>query len=222
MTFLKRRDNRSDPRALDSIGRSSCREIEVRYLFIAAVAAFFAGAVPASEPVAVSLPVAEAVAPILLHDLAPATAARGALGNAPELKPAFKPKVARKPKLKGSMLSRTARHQMTLLAVKPQRKSALALDFLHDEDAESGVDNLDLHRSFSRPKVVETADQNDDGEEISDHAKFRLLLARVRALEAHQAAMLPDDDGEALSEKVKLRLFLARMRALQAHQNKFS
>lgn len=222
MKFFEMRDNQSDSRALDRIGRSSCREIEVRYLFIAAVAAFFAGAVPASEPVAVSLPVTEAVAPILIHDLAPATAARSALRNAPEIKPAFKPKIARKPKLKGSMLSRTARHQMTLLAVKPQPKSALALDFVHDEDAESGVDNLDLHRSFSRPKLAEAADQDDDGEEISEHAKFRLLLARMKALEAHQAATLPDDDGEALSEKVRLRLFLARMRALQAHQNKFS
>jgi len=111
-----------------------------------------------------------------------------------EIRQAKKLKVAKKKSLPTAMFSRTERHQMALLAASQKTEGALVADFFNDEDFESGIDKLDLHRSFSRPKVMELADQD---EECAD-------------------------DGEDLSEAIKLRLFLARMKAVRAHENKFS
>lgn len=63
---------------------------------------------------------------------------------------------------------------------------------VNDEDADGGVDDLDLQSSFGRPKVTKKADQ--DG----------------------------DESNQGLSEAVKLRLFLARMKAVKAHEKRFS
>jgi hypothetical protein len=120
------------------------------------------------------------------------------LRNAAEMRPVKIAKVARKlkraketPPVK-SMLSRTERHQMALMvAAKPQLKgkeSALVRLF-HDEDAGSGPEDVDLHRFFSRPRVAEIAESalDDDSEkELSDAIKLRLLIARSRAVQAHE------------------------------------
>jgi hypothetical protein len=40
---------------------------------------------------------------------------------------------------------------------------------------------FDLHRSYSRPRIVQ--DSNNDDEEVSDHVAVRLWIARLRAME---------------------------------------
>lgn len=141
-------------------------------------------------------------------------------------RPAKKLKVAKKPVPSKLMLSRTERHQVALMtAARPQTGAPVLLDFSDDEDAAPGAEDLDLHRSFSRPRVANVADQDDedDGLGLSDTVKLRLLLARTKAVEAHKIAWAePVHDDEVLSDAVKLRLYMARMKAVQAHQKKFS
>lgn len=163
----------------------------MHWLAIAALVTFVSGAVHASEPVAESMPVTE-VASVVAYDLppvySPAIAGTGEFKAASRIKPGYK-KVAKTSKPKKSMLSRTERNQMALMAVKLRPKNWLSFVFLNDEDVESGADDLDIHRSLSRPKVAKDADQDDDEEEIeiSDHAKVRLFLARMKAVQAHQS-----------------------------------
>jgi hypothetical protein len=163
----------------------------VHWLVIAALFTFASGAINASEPVAESIPVMEVASSIVTYDLPPAyspgAASSIALNTASQLKPVAKLKVAKKSKHKKSMLSRTERNQMALLVVKQRPQTALSLAFLNDEDVESGADDLDLHRSLSRPKVARTFDQDDEEDiEVSDHVKVRLFLARMKAVQAHQ------------------------------------
>lgn len=168
--------------------------------------------------------VTEAAAPIMVYDLmaAPsaAVAAPAKIKSVPEIKPAARLKVAKKKKLNKSMLSRTARTQLQL-AEKPRTASPSLRDFSDGDDADTGADDLDFHRSFSRPRVAKVADEDD--QEISDHVRLRLFLARMKAVEAHKTAKAASQtDDDAVSEAVKLRLFLARMKAVEAHQSKFS
>lgn len=203
----------------------------MRWLFIPVVAAAWISlAVNASEPVAESTPVPEVASPVMIYDLAPAPVP----GVKPhdfktvaEMKPASKPKLAQRKTLKKSILSRTAINQMALLAVKHEPETPASGAVFDDGDADSGADDLDFHRSFSRPRVAhqDDSDDQDDGLalEVSDHVKVRLFVARMKAVEAHQLVMQADqqDDG-VLSDTVKLRLALARMKAIQAHEKKFS
>lgn len=126
-----------------------------------------------------------------------------------------------------SMLSRSAREQVALASASAKPDYLAQLTASDDEDADTGIDELDLHRSFSQPKVAKVSDQADDGEDVIDlpnHIKIRLLMARTKAVEAHilnqvgRAADFADDD---LSDSVKLRLSVARARALKAHSEKF-
>ncbi|WP_265943255.1 hypothetical protein [Dechloromonas sp. A34] len=110
-----------------------------------------------------------------------------------DLPRAKKLKVAKKKSIPKTMLSRTERHQMALLAPKTKAGEGL-LDVANDEDAGSGIADLDLHRSFSRPKLTEIEGQDNDDV----------------------------DDDDDLPDTIKLRLYLARMKAVQAHQRKFS
>jgi len=110
-----------------------------------------------------------------------------------DLPRAKKLKVAKKKSIPKAMLSRTERYQMALLAPMAKGGDPSLIDAVNDEDAGSGIADLDLHRSFSRPKLAEAEDQDKD-----------------------------DVDDEDLSDTIKLRLFLARMKAVQAHQRKFS
>lgn len=201
----------------------------MRWFVVAAIVALASGGVSASEPepVAISMAVTEAAAPIMVYDLmaAPSAAvtAPAKIKSVPEIKPAARLKVAKKKKLNKSMLSRTARTQLQL-AEKPRTASPSLRDFSDGDDADTGADDLDFHRSFSRPRVAKVADQDDeDDQEISDHVRLRLFLARMKAVEAHKTAKAASQtDDDAVSEAVKLRLFLARMKAVEAHQSKFS
>ncbi len=146
------------------------------------------------------------------------------IAAAKKLKADKKLKQAKKPTLPKSMLSRTERQQMALLAGKP--KGGNQLDWSDHEDAGSGAEVIVLHRSFHRPKLaeVEHEQEGDRDHFVSDEIKVRLFLARMKAVEAHALASVaePEDNDVAFSDSVKLRLLLARKKALEAHQKKFS
>jgi len=125
-----------------------------------------------------------------------------------------------------SMLSRSAREQIALAntAAKPDEKAQLNAS--DDEDDDIGLDDLDLHRSFSQPKVAKAAEPADDeaSDDLPEHIKLRLLMARTKAVEAYilsQAGKESSADTAELSDNVKTRLAAARARALQAHSEKF-
>ncbi|RIX42458.1 MAG: hypothetical protein D3M94_18120 [Rhodocyclales bacterium GT-UBC] len=127
-----------------------------------------------------------------------------------------------------SMLSRSAREQIVLAAstAKPDEKARLSA--FDDEEAETGLDDLDLHRSFSQPKLAKAQDLVDDEDDpdvdLPDHVKLRLLMARTRAVEVlafNQAAKAAQADASPLSESVEQRLREARERAVAAHRAKF-
>lgn len=175
------------------------------------------------------MPTAEAVVSPVPLEAPPAALALvlpSELGNAPQFKPTDKPRIVRKAKLKKSMLSRSARNQMALLAVKPPTGTTFSLDIFGNQDGEHGIDDIDLHRSFSRPQVAKRFGQDDGAAfEISEHAKLRLFLARQKAVEAFKLTRAADAEhgqDEIFTDTVKIRLSLARMKAVQAHQKKFS
>jgi len=127
-----------------------------------------------------------------------------------------------------SMLSRSAREQIALAntAAKPDEKAQLNAS--DDEDDDIGLDDLDLHRSFSQPKVAKSPDQADDDDnaviDLPEHVKLRLLLARAKAVDSYvlsQAGKAATPADEDIPDAVKLRLFIARARAVQAHIDKY-
>ena len=127
-----------------------------------------------------------------------------------------------------SMLSRSTREQIALAntSAKPDDRARLTVS--DDEDDDSGIDDLDLHRSFSQPKVAKTSDQIDDDErsgiDLPDHIKLRLLMARTKAVEAHiliQSGKASGSADEELSDTAKLRLYIARVRAIKVHSEKY-
>jgi hypothetical protein len=73
-------------------------------------------------------------------------------------------------------LLKTKKVQQSLLIRKPRPQPSNI-----DCNDEYDVVILDLHRSYQRPKLIEI-----DDEELSDHIKFRLWLARNLALMRHK------------------------------------
>ena len=117
------------------------------------------------------------------------------------------------------LLSRTERRQVALLALKDKRGEPL-VRYDSNGDYQGGVDDLDLHRSYARPKVVEDRQLADPDEmAVAPELGIRLMMARLKALETHALAQVPDD-GEPLPDTVKLRLLLARAKALQAFEER--
>lgn len=168
----------------------------MRWLVIAAVAAMYSWGVHASQTegsegsaASVASVVLSSEAIVTVTPIPPPASVTEFRSDLPRAK---KLKVAKKKSIPKAMLSRTERHQMALLAPKAKAGDPL-LDAVNDEDAGSSIADLDLHRSFSRPKLSGTEDQDND-----------------------------DVEDEDLPDTIKLRLFLARMKAVQAHQRKFS
>ena len=172
----------------------------MRRWLLAAVAAFAFGvhaADQASEPV-VSFAVPEQDGVTVTAIPAPMLVLQMELRNGSDLRPLKSAKAAKKlkqAKLQAppkSMLSRTERHQMALMvAAKPQTQGSqvVLLHLFDDEDAGSGPEDIDLHRSFSRPRVAEVAEleiEDDADDELSDTIKLRLLIARTRAVQLHE------------------------------------
>ncbi len=124
-----------------------------------------------------------------------------------------------------SMLSRSAREQIALYKSAAQIDDPTRHIASDDNDDDPGLDDLDLHRSFSRPRLAgEKFNADDDNLALPAHIQLRLLMARAKAVDAHilnQAAKTAGAADDALSETVKLRLFLARSRAMEAYHKKF-
>jgi hypothetical protein len=176
----------------------------------------------ALEPNAdVSVTIAAIPMPAQVVELARYSPKKNGLGQTKKVKAA---KVA----IAKSMLSRSARQQIAIASTssKPDDKARLLAS--ENEDAGTGIDMLDLHRSFSQPRVAKVADQADDDDEavsdLPDHIKLRLLMARTKAVEAHilnQVGKASDAEETELSDTVKLRLYLARARAVKVHSEKY-
>jgi hypothetical protein len=82
------------------------------------------------------------------------------------------------------LLPRQKRHLQQLLSRKPSQQTLNQLSEVDDDDNYDIVD-LDLHRSYSRPKLV-SSNLWDDDSELPDHIIKRLELARMSALEAYR------------------------------------
>jgi hypothetical protein len=55
----------------------------------------------------------------------------------------------------------------------------------YEDDDDDVVTELDLHRGYDRPRLVESDDEDLDQEDLTDHIRIRLLIARLRALEKY-------------------------------------
>lgn len=169
----------------------------------------------------VSVTIAAIPMPAQVVELARYSPKKNNLGQTKKVKAA---KVA----IAKSMLSRSARQQIAIASTssKPDDKARLLAS--ENEDTGTGFDMLDLHRSFSQPRVAKVADQADEEDEtlsnLPEHIKLRLLLARTKAVEAHilnQVGKNSDSDEAELSDTVKLRLYLARARAVKVLSDKY-
>ena len=232
--FFHAHDNQTGIGALLEAGIHQFREVDVRWLAIAAIAALSSLGVNAAEPVAVEASAAAEVVvalapqePVVTPIPMPAqvTVLIEDLNTGSKLKPARKLKVAKPQTLPKSMLSRTERHQMAILAAAPKAESGFLRELFDDEDGGSGAEDIDLHRSFSRPQVAKAldADADDEALAVTPETSIRLLLARMKAVEARVLAEAADQmNDELLSDAVMRRLHLARTRAVEAHQKKFT
>jgi hypothetical protein len=207
----------------------------VRWLMAAVLTALTSLLVNAAEPVAVEAPAADVAAAVAEQAVTvtpvpmpvPVTELRVSPTRGAEVRQARQSKAAKTRAIAKSMLSRTERHQAALLTNKPVAGATLLHTLVNDNDDEYAADDLDLHRSFSRPKVVKTSDQDDEDDllAIPETVKLRLYLARMKAVEALALARAADDTAagdDDLPDTVKQRLLLARTKAVQAHQKKFS
>ena len=86
--------------------------------------------------------------------------------SASAMRPAKKAKVATKSVAvqAKSMLSRTERRQVALLTNKTSGETRVLHDLSDNDDDAPGLDDLDMHRSFARPRVAKLVDQDRDDE----------------------------------------------------------
>jgi hypothetical protein len=210
-------------------------EFAVRWLMVATLTALTSLVVNAAEPVAVEAPAADvgAVVADQAVTVTPVpmpvrvTELRVDAARATEVRPTRQSKSAKTASIEKSMLSRTERHQVALLSAKPATGTSVLRTLVNDGDEEYAAEDLALHRSFNRPKVVKVTDQDDEDDllAIPETVKLRLYLARMKAVEAlvlAKAADQPTAGGDDLPDVVRQRLLLARTKAVQAHRKKFS
>lgn len=203
--------------------------VKMRWVLLAAVVAFSVGGHCAAETAgdeAVSvIDMSETAQGVIVSAIpSPAPVVEVLRGEDPvaRARSAKKLRLAKKKPLPSLMLTRVERRQMALLAVTGKSDEPQGHIYNPDDSYQGGPDELVLHRSFSRPRVVdESSDGGDDFQELSAHVRLRLLIARLKAVEVHALSQLPDGD-EPLAESVLQRLQEARMKAVQAHQKKFS
>lgn len=130
-------------------------------------------------------------------------------------------RLAKKKALPTLMLTRTERRQVQLLVAHKKSDGHQGQSYNHNDESQTGLDELDLHRSYSRPKVA--ADSNDaeaDTPGLSDYVRLRLLIAHLKAEAPGLSQFLNTD--EVLTESVLRRLREARMKAVLAHQKRFT
>lgn len=206
-------------------------EIVMRWLMVAAVFAFSAVEVGASEQVSdeaasvVDMSVAAQGVTISAVPMQPRAIKVLTLEESDRLRAAKKARIeARIAKKKAAtvlMLSRTERRQVALLSASTHTGEPQIFTYDPNDNYQGGLDELDLHRSFNRPKVVDDASNDEaDRDEVPGHIRVRLMVARLKAVEAHALSQVPDTD-EALPDSVLLRLKEARLKAVEAHQRKF-
>jgi hypothetical protein len=215
----------------------------VRCLLVAAIVAFsspawaqFFEALPGSEtpataveaPLAVAPPPPVAEAKVIITPVPMPTSVIEILkpaGRSPKLRTvARKVNPAKKKAIPNILLTRTERHQLALLAAKSAPGSLLLSHLLEDENGESVYDVLALHSFYSRPRLASEEEHEagaPEADDLSDTIKLRLLLARLKAVEAHALAQVADP-GDDLSAAIRERLAQARHKAVEAHRNKFS
>lgn len=197
--------------------------IKMRWLLVAALVAFSSVNVHAADAES-----EEARSLVDASEAAPGVTVSAILTLPPvvevvklEIRSAKKQRLAKKKVSPTIMLTRTERRQVALLAATTSG-SLQSHTYNPNEEYEVGIDELVLHRSFSRPKVV--ADPDDDENDalaVSEEIGLRLLMARLKAVEAHVLNQVADTD-EALPESVQSRLAEARLKAVAAHQKKFA
>lgn len=130
-----------------------------------------------------------------------------------------KAKAAKLAQAKG-LLSRSVREQINL--GRKQGDDPTSFNLSEDDDDERGLDELDLHRFYNRPKLVDVAEPvnaDDDDADLPAHITLRLFMARTKAVEAHILAHESKADqgnGDELSDTVKQRLREAREKAVAA------
>ncbi len=177
---------------------------------------------PASFLEAAAIPPGVVITPVPM----PASVVEGLkpIGKAPKLRPVKKSGLAKQKPFPPILLSRTERHQLALLVASTETGNAALRRFLHDENNESGYDELVLQRFYSRPRLASEPEDNEDGldtDDLSETVKLRLLFARLKVVEAHALAQVADT-GDELSESVRQRLAEARQQAVAAHRRKFA
>lgn len=177
---------------------------------------------PASFLEAAAIPPGVVITPVPM----PASVAEALkpIGKTPKLRSVKKPSLAKQKPFPPILLSRTERHQLALLVASTETGNAALRRFLHDENNESGYDELVLQRFYSRPRLAsEPEDEEDEAgiDDLSETVKLRLLFARLKAVEAHALAQVADP-GDDLPESVRQRLAAARQLAVAAHSRKFS
>lgn len=148
------------------------------------------------------------------------------LNAKPGAVPVKRVKVAKAKPLPKSILSRSERNQLAILAPKAKSATPVPQDIHDNEDSGSGAEDLDFHRSFSRPQVAKVSDQDqdEDGFVLSAEAKLRLFLARMKAVEVHALAVAANDsatDG-LITWSVAERLAQARALAVERHRQTHS
>lgn len=200
-------------------------------LFAVALATFFSLTALASEPVSDEhVSFVDAATPHADVTITPIPMPAAVTELLPPINPAAKLRAANKAKqeakkaLPATLLSRTERHQMALLIAKRQKGESPVHSAEDDDEGQSHDGEHVLHQFYSRPRLIKEDDRDDpeaDLMAISDTARVRLLMARLKALEAHALAQVADD-GEALPQRVTDRLKEARAKALEAHRSKFS
>lgn len=201
----------------------------VRRLFALALTIFFSLTAPASESddqasfVDASVPHAGVtITPIPMP--AAVTEVLPPINPAAKLRAAKKAKQAAKEALPATLLSRTERHQMALMVARHKNSEAPVHSAGDEDEGQSHDGDHVLQQFYSRPRVIKD-DKQDDPEAdllaISDTARVRLMMARLKAVEAHVLAQVADD-GEALPQRVTDRLKEARAKALEVHRARFS
>lgn len=174
---------------------------------------------PASEAVVTIAPVPMQAMVVELANYTP---------NTTSIRQAKKAKAVKVARVK-SMLSRAAREQIVLANSSAKHDDRAELIASDNDDDDSSLDDLDFHRSFSKPKLAKSFDQADEDEDdagldLPGHIKLRLLLARTKAVDAFNLSQAGKASGTAddgLSDAVKLRLRIARAQAVKLHAEKF-
>ena len=169
---------------------------------------------PVSEAIVVVTPVPMPIPATVVEILKPA-------GHGHKLRPVKKAKPADTHDFPKVLLSRSERRQLALLAANSQPEDLLR-KFLHDQNGETAYDELTLHSFYSRPRLAsEEEAETPEADALSDSVKLRLLLARLKAVEALALAQVADP-GDELPANIRQRLATARHKAVEAHRNKFS